>query len=73
MNTRTFSASLRLPAVLLLLGQLLYIVLTQFHTGGDANNHPVIFAAYAASGIWTADHIGQLVAVAIMLAGLFGL
>ena len=32
--------SLRLSATLLLAGQLLYIVITQFHPGGDANNHP---------------------------------
>ena len=51
--------SLRLSAALLLVGQLLYIVFTQFHTGGPANNHPVIFAAYAGSGIWTAVHVGQ--------------
>ena len=65
--------SLRLSATLLLVGQLLYIVVTQFHTGGDANNHPVIFAAYADSGIWTAVHLGQFVAMAILLAGLLAL
>ena len=73
MNTRTSTPSLRLPAALLLTGQLLYIVVTQFHADGPANNHPVVFAEYAASGIWTADHIGQFVAMAIMLAGLFAL
>jgi hypothetical protein len=55
------------------MGQLLYIVITQFHTGGEANNHPVIFAAYAASGIWTAVHVGQFAAMAIFLAGLLAL
>jgi hypothetical protein len=65
--------SLRLSATLLLVGQLLYIVVTQFHTGGDANNHPVIFAAYAGSGIWTAVHLGQFAAMAILLAGLLAL
>ena len=44
---------LRLSAALLLAGQLLYVVVTLFHTGGDANHHPSIFAAYASSGIWT--------------------
>lgn len=45
--------SLRLSATLLLVGQLLYIVVTQFHTGGDANNHPAIFAAcWPGSWIW---------------------
>jgi hypothetical protein len=32
---------------LLLVGQLLYIVVTQFHADGDANNHPAVFAEYA--------------------------
>ena len=65
--------SLRLSATLLLAGQLLYIVVTQFHMGGDANNHPVIFAAYAGSGIWTAVHIAQFAAMAILITGLFAL
>lgn len=65
--------SLRLPATLLLLGQVLYIVVTQFHTGGDANNHPAIFAAYAASGSWTAVHVGQFAATALLVAGLLAL
>jgi hypothetical protein len=73
MNTRTFSPSLRLSATLLLVGQLLYIVVTQLHTGGDANNHSAIFAAYAGSGIWTAVHVGQFAAMAILLAGLLAL
>jgi hypothetical protein len=73
MNNNTFSPLLRLSAALLLVGQLLYIVVTQFHTGGDANDHPAIFAAYAASGIWTAVHLGQFAAMAILLAGLLAL
>src|SRR3954447_20955481 len=73
MNTSTFNSSLRLSATLLLVGQLLYIVVTQFHTGGDANNHLAIFDAYAGSGIWTAVHVGQFAAMAILLAGLLAL
>ena len=65
--------SLRLPAWLLLAGQLLYIVVTQFHTGGDANDHHAIFAEYAESGIWTAVHLGQFAGMAILLAGLLAL
>jgi hypothetical protein len=64
---------LRLPATLLLVGQLLYVVITLFHTGGEANNHPAIFAAYAGSGIWTAVHVAQFACMAIMLAGLLAL
>ena len=59
MNNSTLRQSLRLSATLLLVGQVLYIVITLFHTAGDANNHPAIFAAYTASENWTADHLGQ--------------
>ena len=37
-------ASLRLAAWLLLVGQVLFILITQFHTGGHANDHHSIFA-----------------------------
>ena len=66
-------AALRLSAWLLLLGQLLYIVITQFHAGGDANDHHAIFATYAGNGIWTAVHFGQFASMAILLAGLLTL
>lgn len=65
--------SLRLSATLLLVGQLLYIVVTQFHADGDANNHPAVFAEYAGSGIWTVIHLGQFAGMAIFLAGLLAL
>jgi hypothetical protein len=72
MNNPPFSSctSLRLSASLLLAGQLLFIVITQFHADGDANNHPAVFAEYAGSGIWTAVHLGQFASMAILLAGL---
>lgn len=73
MSSKTVASSLRISATLLLVGQLLYIVVTQFHADGPANNHPVVFAEYAANAIWTADHIGQFAAMAIFLAGLFAL
>lgn len=74
MNNKTLDpGSPRLPATLLLVGQLLYIVITQFHTDGDANNHSAVFAEYASSGIWTTVHVGQFAATTIMLAGLFAL
>jgi hypothetical protein len=74
MNTGTVDrASLRVAATLLLAGQLLYVVVTLFHTGGEANDHPAIFAAYAASDIWTGVHVVQFACMAIMLAGLLAL
>jgi hypothetical protein len=72
-NRASRQASVRLSAALLLVGQLLYIVITQFHADGVANDHPAVFAEYAGSGIWTAVHVGQFVATAILLAGLFAL
>ncbi|MFI1290487.1 DUF4386 family protein [Streptomyces sp. NPDC020792] len=65
--------SLRLSATLLLVGQLLYIAVTQFHTDGDANNHPAVFTEYADSGIWTVVHLGQFAGMAVLLAGLVAL
>lgn len=75
MNDRTLSRrpSLHLSAWLLLTGQLLYIVDTHFHADGDANNHRAVFAEYAASGIWTAVHVGQFASMVILLAGLLAL
>lgn len=65
--------SLRLPASLLLAGQVLYIVITQFHADGKANHHRAVFAEYARSGDWKAVHVGQFASAAVMLAGLFAL
>jgi hypothetical protein len=74
MNSRVSDRKpVRLSAALLLVGQLLYILITQFHAGGDANDHPAVFAGYASSRIWTAVHVGQFAATAILLAGLFSL
>jgi hypothetical protein len=72
-STNGTARSLRLSAKLLMAGQLLYITVTQLHTGGDANDHHAIFSAYAESGIWTAVHIAQFAGVAVLVAGLLGL
>ncbi len=61
---------LRLPAGLLLGGQLLYILITQFHVGGDANHHREIFLEYAGSSDWKGVHVGQFLAMSVMLTGL---
>jgi hypothetical protein len=63
-------AALRLSAGLLLGGQLLYILITQLHAGGDANNHREIFIHYAGSGDWKGVHVGQFAAMTVMVAGL---
>lgn len=63
--------SLRLAAMLMLTGQILYAIVTLFHTGGEANDHLTIFAAYAASRTWTAVHVAQFACMSAMLAGIF--
>jgi hypothetical protein len=74
MNNSTFDrTSLRLSATLLLVGQILYVVITLLHTGGEANNHRAIFAGYASSQMWTAVHAAQFACMAILLAGLLAL
>jgi hypothetical protein len=65
--------SARLAASLLLEGQVLYIVVTLFHTGGDANNHAAIFADYADSGDWKGVHVAQFAAMALIVGGLIAL
>ena len=64
---------LRLARWLLLAGQLLYILVTQFHAGGDANDHREIFLHYAGSGDWKGVHVGQFAAMAVIVAGLLTL
>jgi hypothetical protein len=72
-DTTSGPVPLRLPATLLIVGQVLYVVVTLLHTGGEANHHSAIFAAYAASRMWTAVHVAQFACMAIFLAGLFSL
>ncbi|OHV88676.1 hypothetical protein [Mesorhizobium sp. ORS 3428] len=64
---------LSLACRLLLGGQILYIVVTQFHAGGDANDHHHIFATYAENAIWGAVHLGQFAGMAMLLVGLVAL
>jgi hypothetical protein len=66
-------AGLRLPAVLCLAGQVLFILITQFHAGGDANDHESIFTTYAGSWDWKGVHALQFGAVALVVAGLIAL
>ena len=62
--------TLRLSAVLLVVGFIFYVVVGLLHAGGPANNHPVVFAIYASSASWTAVHLGQFVGMAVIIAGL---
>jgi hypothetical protein len=61
---------LRLSATLVVIGELLFVLVTLFHPDGDANNHPAVFAEYASSDSWIAIHFGQFVFMAVLLLGL---
>ena len=55
-------SSLRLSVTLVVIGELLFALVTLFHPGReDPNNHPAVFAEYASSASWTAVHFGQFV------------
>jgi hypothetical protein len=64
--------ALRLSAVMLLVGLILFVGGTaSFHPGHEpANNHPAAFAEYASSTGWTAVHLGQFAFMALITAGL---
>src|SRR5918999_5178706 len=64
-------SSLRLSATLVLIGEVLFAIVTLFHPGGDANNHPVVFAKYASDASYEALHVVQFVFMAVLLLGLF--
>ncbi len=64
-------ASLRLAAILLLIGEVLFFGAGLLHPAREpANSHAAVFAEYAASANWTAVHLGQFVGSALLLAGL---
>lgn len=63
-------SSLGLAASLLLVGQVGYIAITQFHAGGHANDHHEIFETYAHDQVWSAVHLGQFGSMALLLGGL---
>jgi hypothetical protein len=58
---------------MMLVGQLLYVVVTLFHADGPANDHAAVFVEYAASQTWTFVHLAQFACLAVMLGGLFAL
>lgn len=63
--------SLRLSAALVLAGVVISALAGLLHPeGADANDHPAVFAVYAASDVWTAVHLGQFIGMAVIVAGL---
>jgi hypothetical protein len=64
-------AALRLAAVVLLLGALIFILAGLLHPSLEpANNHSAVFIEYAESAQWTNIHLGQFVGMLVMIAGL---
>src|ERR671921_1035177 len=61
---------LRLSSTLVVIGEVLFALITLFHADGEANNHPAVFAEYASSASWLAVHLGQFVFMAVLLLGL---
>jgi hypothetical protein len=62
---------IRLSATLLFVGVLMFVVAGLFHPAhAAANDHPAIFAEYAASTIWAEVHLAQFVGMAVIVAGL---
>src|ERR687889_499485 len=64
-------SSLRLSATLVVIGEVLFAIVTLFHPAGDANNHPGVFAKYASDASYEALHVVQFVFMAVLLLGLF--
>jgi hypothetical protein len=62
---------LRLSATLLFVGIVLSVLVGALHPAHEnPNNHPAVFAEYAASANWTAVHLGQFVGWVVIIAGL---
>ena len=65
---------IRIAATLLFAGIVFSFLAGMFHPDREpANNHPAVFAEYAASDIWTAVHLGQFIGMTVIVAGLLGL
>ncbi|TIS53298.1 MAG: hypothetical protein E5W91_31665 [Mesorhizobium sp.] len=66
--------ALRLAATSLFAGVAISFVAGIFHPDREpANDHPAVFAEYAASSIWTLVHLGQFVGMTGLVSGLIGL
>jgi hypothetical protein len=62
--------SLRLAAVLLLVGLVLFVGITAIHPGHeDANDHPAAFDEYSASAQWAAIHLGEFTGMTVIILG----
>jgi hypothetical protein len=70
-SSRVDSQSLRLAAILLFVGELLFVLAGLFHPDREnANHHSAAFTEYASNASWTLVHLGQFAGMAVILAGL---
>jgi hypothetical protein len=60
--------TLRLSAVPLVVGFILYMLVGFLHADGPTNNHRAVLAVYASSARRTAVHLGQFVGMAVIIA-----
>jgi hypothetical protein len=62
----------RVSGILLVTGFIFNLIVTMaWHPSAAENDHPEIFAEYAASDGWVLTHFGQFLGVTVALAGLF--
>jgi hypothetical protein len=71
-NNATFDRTyLRISAIVLFLGELLFGVAGYLHPAHEpANSHAAVFAEYASSTNWTLVHLGQFAGMLVIIAGL---
>lgn len=66
--------SLRVSSVLLIAGEVIYLITGALHPAREmANNHVAVFGEYAESTNWTLTHLGQFLGMALILAGVLAL
>ena len=62
---------LRVSAIVLFLGELLFGIAGNLHPAHELpNNHAAVFAEYASSTNWTLVHLGQFAGMLVIIAGL---
>jgi len=73
-NPLTQRALLRTGATLIVASAVASLVVEQFHPAHEPpNNHPAVFAEYAASPNWSTVHLAAFLSFLILLAGLLAL
>jgi hypothetical protein len=69
-RTRPYRAGLIIAGALIIGGNIANTIVTSFHPHREnPNDHPAVFAEYAANTAWTTVHYAQFAAVLMMLAG----